>query len=45
MRKAAQFARKLEVSRKGDGDNEMSLLFPNGSRIVGLMSAPVQKSP
>jgi hypothetical protein len=36
LRKAAQFARKLEVSRKGDGDNEMSLLFPNGSRIVGL---------
>ncbi len=36
MRKAAQFARKLGVSRKGDGDNEMSMLFPNGSRIVGL---------
>ena len=36
LRKAAQFARKLEVRRKGDGDNEMSLLFPNGSRIVGL---------
>jgi hypothetical protein len=36
LRKAAQFARKLEVKRKGDGDNEMSLLFPNGSRIVGL---------
>jgi len=36
LRKAAQFARKLEVRRKGDGDNEMSMLFPNGSRIVGL---------
>ena len=36
LRKAAQFARKLEIRRKGDGDNEMSLLFPNGSRIVGL---------
>ena len=24
------------MSRKGDGDNEMSMLFPNGSRIVGL---------
>jgi hypothetical protein len=36
LRKAARLARKLEVSRKGDGDNEMSLLFPNGSRIVGL---------
>jgi hypothetical protein len=36
LRKAAQLARKLGVARKGDGDNEMSLLFPNGSRIVGL---------
>ncbi|MDP3001112.1 MAG: terminase family protein, partial [Bryobacterales bacterium] len=36
LRKAAQFARKLDVNRKGDGDNEMSLLFPNGSRFVGL---------
>ncbi len=36
VRKAARFARKLDVNRKGDGDNEMSLLFPNGSRIVGL---------
>jgi hypothetical protein len=36
LRKAARFARKLGVSRKGDGDNEMSMLFPNGSRIVGL---------
>ena len=36
LRKAAQFARKLEMRRKGDGDNEMSMLFPNGSRIVGL---------
>jgi len=36
LRKAAQFARKLEVKTKGDGDNEMSLQFPNGSRIVGL---------
>ena len=36
VRKAAGFARLLGVERKGDGDNEMSLVFPNGSRIVGL---------
>jgi hypothetical protein len=36
LRKAAQLARRLGVKRKGDGDNEMSLQFPNGSRIVGL---------
>ena len=36
VRKAAEFLRKLEVRPKGDGDNEMSLAFPNGSRIVGL---------
>jgi hypothetical protein len=27
---------KLEIQPKGDGDNEMSLLLPNGSRIIGL---------
>jgi hypothetical protein len=36
VRKAAGFARRLGVERKGDGDNEMSMVFPNGSRIVGL---------
>jgi phage FluMu gp28-like protein len=36
VRKAAELARRLGVERKGDGDNEMSLVFPNGSRIVGL---------
>lgn len=36
LRKAARLARRLGVKRKGDGDNEMSLQFPNGSRIVGL---------
>jgi len=36
VRKAAGFARKLKIRVKGDGDNEMSLAFPNGSRIVGL---------
>ena len=28
--------RKLGIRPRGDGDNEISLLFPNGSRIVGL---------
>jgi hypothetical protein len=36
VRKAAEFARRLEIRPKGDGDNEISLEFPNGSRIVGL---------
>ncbi len=36
LRKTARLARKLGVKRRGDGDNEMSLQFPNGSRIVGL---------
>jgi hypothetical protein len=36
LRKAEGFARKLGIRRRGDGDNEISLLFPNGSRIVGL---------
>src|SRR5437899_335072 len=36
LRKAAGFGRKLGIRPRGDGDNEISLLFPNGSRIVGL---------
>jgi len=36
VRKAAEFARRLGMATKGDGDNETSLAFPNGSRIVGL---------
>jgi hypothetical protein len=36
LRKAKDFARKLGVKARGDGDNEISMLFPNGSRIVGL---------
>jgi hypothetical protein len=36
VRKAAEFARRLGMRTKGDGDNETSLAFPNGSRIVGL---------
>ena len=36
LRKAATFLRKLKIRPKGDGDNEVSLALPNGSRIVGL---------
>jgi hypothetical protein len=36
LRKAKAFARKLKIQPKGDGDNACSLLFPNGSRLVGL---------
>ena len=36
VRKAAGFAPRLGIRPKGDGDNEMSLAFPNGSRLVGL---------
>ena len=36
VRKAAEFLRKLGIAPRGDGDNEISLALPNGSRIVGL---------
>ncbi len=36
LRKAEGFVRKLGLRSKGDGDNEMSLLLPNRSRIVGV---------
>ena len=36
VRKAAGFAQRLGIRPKGDGDNEMSLEFPNQSRIIGL---------
>ena len=36
VRKAEGFARRLGVPVKGDGDNEMSIEFPNRSRLVGL---------
>jgi len=36
VRKASGFARRLKIAVKGDGDNEISLAFPNHSRIVGL---------
>lgn len=36
LRKAADFVRMLDIKPRGDGDNKVSLMFPNGSRIVGL---------
>jgi hypothetical protein len=36
LRKAAAFVRRMGMRPRGDGDNEISLLFPNGSRLVGL---------
>jgi hypothetical protein len=36
VRKAASFLARMGIKPKGDGDNEISLAFPNGSRIVGL---------
>ena len=39
LRKAGGLLRKLGIRPRGDGDNETSLLFPNGSRIVGLPGA------
>lgn len=36
VRKATEFVRRLGIRPRGDGHNEISLLFPNGSRIVGL---------
>ncbi len=36
IRKAAEMVMTLGITPRGDGDNQTSLLFPNGSRIVGL---------
>jgi hypothetical protein len=36
LRKAAGFTRGLGFPAKSDGNNEISLQYPNGSRIVGL---------
>jgi hypothetical protein len=36
VRKAAGMVLRLGIKPVGDGDNAKSLLFPNGSRIVGL---------
>jgi len=34
--KAAEMVSMLDIRPRGDGKNDVSLLFPNGSRIVGL---------
>ncbi len=36
LRKAAAFVQRMGIRPRGDGDNEISLLLPNGSRLVGL---------
>src|SRR4051812_30543803 len=36
MRKAEGFVKRLGIRPKGDGENEMSVELPNGSRIIGL---------
>jgi hypothetical protein len=36
LRKVTELDRRLGIRPRGDGDNEISLLLPNGSRIVGL---------
>jgi hypothetical protein len=36
LRKAEEFVRRLKIKPRGDGDNEISLMLPNRSRIVGL---------
>ena len=36
IRKAREWSLNWESTPRGDGDNAISLLFPNGSRIVGL---------
>jgi hypothetical protein len=36
VRKAAWMVRKLGITPRGDGSGDASLVFPNGSRIVGL---------
>jgi hypothetical protein len=36
MRKAAEMLGTLGIRKRGDGYNKVSLLLPNGSRIVGL---------
>ncbi|MBV9398443.1 MAG: terminase family protein [Bryobacterales bacterium] len=36
LRKAAEMVARLGIRPRGDGRNAASLLFPNGSRVVGL---------
>jgi hypothetical protein len=38
LRKTKQLVRKLGVPVRGDGDNKVSVMLPNGSRMVGLPS-------
>jgi len=36
LKKAEEFVRRLGIRPRRDGNNERSIAFPNGSRIVGL---------
>ena len=36
VQKVKPWLRKLGITPRGDGNNKTSLLFPNGSRIIGL---------
>ena len=36
VRKVREFARRLGVKPRGDGDNPISVMLPNGSRVVGV---------
>ena len=36
LRRASELLVKLDIKPRGDGDNAVSLMLPNGSRIVGL---------
>ena len=36
LRKAKTFTRRLGLPVRGDGDNDVSLQLPNGSRLVGI---------
>src|SRR5205809_7970887 len=36
VRKAARFLSRLGIKQRTDGGNKISLMLPNGSRIVGL---------
>jgi hypothetical protein len=36
LEKAREMVKQLEVKPRGDGHNRLSLVFPNGSKLVGL---------
>jgi hypothetical protein len=36
VRKTARIARQLSLATKGDGGADPSIVFPNGSRVIGL---------